>query len=320
MGWRAWLKCLVGVALALSVVIEVRAKQPVFVSWLVADDPGDQTILHYWERYELEELSPTEMVDLGTMLFYRGYPKDAVRVLETALDQDKELYEAWFRIGLVEHQQGNLRDARIAYKRCLKILKGHGWCNFYLGLLEEQEGHGKTAMGYFRAAFRYAPKLADREVNPEIASSDLSLGAWLMMAQDNAFKSSLPMSFLHPKRVSNVKAKFSGEVQKPKGKSETKAQVQEVEPATGKIEKIEQPPATSGAKGRGTAKIVPMKKSAETSKAKSPKGSTTPTSKKPRDTTPYTAPTPAPPGASETKAPFGLPGNRGVSSDAYPGF
>ncbi len=66
MGWRAWLKCLVGVALALSVVIEVRAKQPVFVSWLVADDPGDQTILHYWERYELEELSPTEMVDLGS--------------------------------------------------------------------------------------------------------------------------------------------------------------------------------------------------------------------------------------------------------------
>jgi len=313
MGWRAWLKCLVGVALALSVVIEVRAKQPVFVSWLVAGDPGDQTILHYWERYELEELSPTEMVDLDTMLFYRGCPKDAVRVLETALDQDKELYEAWFRIGLVEHQQGNLRDARIAYKRCLKILKGHGWCNFYLGLLEEQEGHGKTAMEYYRAAFRYEPKLADREVNPEMASSDLSLGAWLMMAQDNAFKSSLPMGYLHPKRVKNVKAKYAEEAHKSKARNETKGKVQEADPEPGKAEPLS---VTSG----GTARIVPVKKSAKASKAKPSKGSMTPTSKKPRATKPPATPTPVPTTPSGTETPYGLPGNRGVSSDAYPGF
>jgi len=295
------------VALALSVVIEVKAKQPVFVSWLVADDPGDQTILHYWERYELEELSPTEMVDLGTMLFYRGYPKDAIRVLETALDQDEELFEAWFRIGLVEHQQGNLRDARIAYKRCLKILKGHGWCNFYLGLLEEQEGHGKTAMGYYRAAFRYAPKLADREVNPELASSDLSLGAWLMMAQDNAFKSSLPMSYLHPNRVEKVKETFAGETAGAKGRHKNKLQVQEVDPAPNKTGKAS---ATSGS----TAKLVPVKKPNRTSKTSSSQNPKKPVGTK-------TSATPAPAAtASETETPYGLPSSRNTSSDAYPGF
>ncbi len=305
MGWRAWLKCVVGVALALSVVIEVRAKQPVFVSWLVADDPGDQTILHYWERYELEELSPTEMVDLGTMLFYRGYPKDAIRVLENALDQDEELYEAWFRIGLVEHHQGNIRDARIAYKRCLKVLKGHGWCNFYLGLLEEQDGHGKKAMEYYRAAFRYDPKLADREVNPEMASSELSLGAWLMMAQDNAFKSSMPMPLLHPKRVKTVKATFAGKDRQAKDTHETKEEAREAGPVPEKAEPVS---TTSG----GKAKLVPVKKPDKNSKARSPQDSKTPNGTK---TT--TAPTPAPTG---TETPFGLPGNRNASSDAYPGF
>lgn len=301
MGWRAWMNCAVGVALALSVVIEVRAKQPVFVSWLVADDPGDQTILHYWERFELEELSATEMVDLGTMLFYRGYPKDAIRVFRSALNQEKELYEAWFRIGLVEHQQGNLRDARIAYKRCLKLLKGHGWCNFYLGLLEEQDGHGKKAMEYYRAAFRYAPVLADREVNPEMASSDLSLGAWLMMAQDAAFKSTLPMPYLHPNRVENVKDHFSGDVEQTKaGKKAT-----EVDPVA---EKAEQASTTSG----GRARLVPVTKPKKTSRTRASQSPKTPASKKP------TAPTST--DDSQKKTPYGLPGARSVSSDAYPGF
>lgn len=309
MGWRAWLKCAVGVALALSVVIEVRAKQPIFVSWLVADDPGDQTILHYWERYELEQLSPNEMVDLGTMLFYRGYPKDAVRVLESALDQDEELNEAWFRIGLVEHQQGDLREARIAYKRCLKLLKGHGWCNFYLGLLEEQDGHAKKAMEYYRAAFRYAPVLADREVNPEMASSDLSLGAWLMMAHDDAFKRALPMPYLHPNRVERIKAGFSGEIEQSNAEEKAKKRAKRNGKKNGTVDKVE---------GSGTtARLVPVTTATQTSKSKPPQ---TPPKPAPSKTEAGKTVEPPPPGASQDETPWGLPGNRSVSSDAYPGF
>jgi len=309
MGWRAWVKCAVGVALALSVVIEVRAKQPVFVSWLVADDPGDQTILHYWERYELEELSPNEKVDLGTMLFYRGYPKDAVRVLESALDQDEELNEAWFRIGLVEHQQGDLREARIAYKRCLKLFKGHGWCNFYLGLLEEQDGHGKKAMEYYRAAFHYAPVLADREVNPEMASSDLTLGAWLMMAHDDAFKKALPMPYLHPKRVERIKTGFAGEIEQSNADKKAKKRAKRNEKKNGTVEKV-------GGSGT-TARLVPVTTATKTSKSKPPQTQPKPG---PRKAEPGKTVKPPPPGASEDETPWGLPGNRNVSSDAYPGF
>lgn len=322
MGWRAFVKFGVGLALVMCVVIEVRAKQPIFVSWLVADDPGDQTIMHYWERYELGELSPTEMIDLGTMLFYRGYPKDATRVLETALDQDKNLHEAWFRIGLVEHQQGDLREARIAYKRCLKILKGHGWCNFYLGLLEEQEGNSKKAMECYRAAFRYAPVLADREINPEMASSDLSLGAWLMMARDRSFKNALPMPYLHPKRVEKIKGGFTEEVElaKAQEQAEKKAKKQAAKEKTPK--EVQSPPP------EGQPKAIPITKRSKTSKATktgAPQKPPTSTQKRPVANTEAGSKTQPSSGASsgtyeEDDTPFGLPGTRSASSDAYPGF
>ncbi len=203
---KIWLRLFLVVALGLSMGYEVAAKEPIFVRWLLADDPGDATILVYWERYGKDELSPSERIDLGTMLYYRGYPKDAVGVFRSALDDDKELYEAWFRIGLVEHQQGNHRKARIAYKRSLDILKGQGWCNFYLGLLEEQEGHAQTAMSYYSRAFRVAPELADPSINPEIASSDLSLGAWLKMTHEKAFQNDLPMPFMEPDEVQKTRS------------------------------------------------------------------------------------------------------------------
>jgi hypothetical protein len=62
-----------GLAL-LILVVDVAANDPIFVKWLVIDDPGDETIRTYWQRAEAGELSPEALVDLGTMLFYRGWP------------------------------------------------------------------------------------------------------------------------------------------------------------------------------------------------------------------------------------------------------
>ncbi len=184
------------------------ADEPMFVRWLVIDDPGDETIRDYWERAESEELDPPALVDLGTMLFYRGYPKDAVRVFKRALDLDPDLYEAWFRIGLVEHSEGDLDSARQAYKRCLKRLTGHGWCNFYLGLLEEQLGHSSDALYYYRRALKFAPELANPRVNPELITSKLMLGVQLQDQDRRRFNDSLPMSYLEPGKVQRVRRRY----------------------------------------------------------------------------------------------------------------
>lgn len=189
-----------GLAL-LVLVFEVAAGDPIFVKWLIVDDPGDETVRLYWQRAEAGELNPKELVDLGTMLFYRGWPNDAVTYFRQALDEDPELSEAWFRIGLVEHHSGDLADARSAYKKCLKKQSGHAWANFYLGLLEEQTGEGRSAMKHYEMAFKHAPELADPRINPEVLSSKLQLGAQVRHFDNERFEKTMPMPFLEPAAV-----------------------------------------------------------------------------------------------------------------------
>jgi len=183
-------------------------KDPIFVQWLVVGDPNDETIREYWERAKTGDLSPEGLVDLGTMLYRRGYPNDAVRMYRKALGQNKRLYEAWYRIGVVRHREHEHEDARYAYKKCLKILVGHGWCNFYLGLLEEQTGHPAKALEYFRRAYKAAPELADPKINPDVMYSKLQLGAALQYHDRERFTETVPMPYLDPKEVKSVKAQY----------------------------------------------------------------------------------------------------------------
>ena len=189
-------------------VFDVAAEDPIFVKWLVMDDPGDETIQEYWQRSEVGEHNPEELVDLGTMLFYRGWPNDAVGFFKQALELNPELSEAWFRIGLVEHHSRDLDGARSGYKKCLKLQSGHAWANFYLGLLEEQNGEAKSAMQHYEMAFKHAPELANPEVNPEILSSKLQLGAQVMHFDSRRFEKIMPMPFLEPATVRKVRRGF----------------------------------------------------------------------------------------------------------------
>jgi len=194
--------------LSLSAVVAARADEPGFVRWLVADDPGDETIRDYWERAERDELAAAELVDLGTMVFYRGFPKDALKIYKSALDIDPELYEAWFRMGLAEHTLNDLDNARQAYRRCLKQRPGHAWCNFYLGLLEEQLGHSSNALMYFEKSFTHAPQLSDPKFNPAVLSSRLVLGARLRDYDQRRFEAALPMSYLQPAQIRRVRRRY----------------------------------------------------------------------------------------------------------------
>lgn len=192
----------------LLLVSNVAAEDPIFVKWLVIDDPGDATVHEYWQRAEAGQLNAEELVDLGTMLFYRGWPNDAIKYFKQALDLNPELSDAWFRTGLVEHHRGELADARSAYKKCLKIQSGHAWANFYLGLLEEQTGDGRSAMEHYEMAFKHAPELANPEINPEILASKLQLGAKVKHFDAQRFQNTMPMPFLEPATARKVRKSF----------------------------------------------------------------------------------------------------------------
>lgn len=317
------IKILVILGLALSWVVQGRANEPVFLQWLAPDDPGDITIRAYWDQYSADKLSPEEIVDLGTMLFSRGYPRDAERLFHEAIKRDKKLYEAWFRLGLVKHQEGDTSAARKAYRHCLKIFKGHGWCNFYLGLLEEQAHHAKEATKYFKKAFRYAPVLGDERVNPELQNSKLALGAWLEHSREQDFHEALPMAWLAPEKMAEVRKTATKEALKnsnPKGLKTFK--LQEVPPKASvatEVKKIKTKPAQSqqvkaAREGQNRSKIHPVKKNKANPK-KNTKRRTRP------GVHPTPSPTPPPVKSEKNEGPaLGLPGDHGVSSDGYPGF
>jgi tetratricopeptide (TPR) repeat protein len=121
----------------------------------------------------------------------------------------------------VEHSEGDLDSARQAYKRSLKKLTGHGWCNFYLGLLEEQLGHSSDALYYYRRALKFAPELANPRVNPEVMASKLMLGVQLQDQDRRRFNDSLPMPYLEPGKVERVRRQYE-----PRLPPETEAAVE----------------------------------------------------------------------------------------------
>jgi tetratricopeptide (TPR) repeat protein len=185
-----------------------EADEPDLPSWLVAGNPEDETIRYFWEQADRGELDADSLVDLGTLIFDRGHPDEAIGFYKQALKVDSGMYEAWFRIGLVEHSRGDLDNAEQAYARCLKKRPGHAWCNFYYGRLEEQLGHPAKAMDHYEAAFHAAPRLADPAFNPEVLSSRLAVGAWLRQYDVSRFEEEIPMRLLQPKEVNAVRRTF----------------------------------------------------------------------------------------------------------------
>ncbi len=200
--------CVFVVVVCAVVRVGSATEEPTFPGWLVADDPADETIRYFWERADRGELDATGLVDLGTLIFDRGHPDEAIDFYRQALKVDPKMYEAWFRIGLVEHQRGDLDKAEQAYSRCLKKRPGHAWCNFYYGLLEEELGHTTKALEHYEQAFQEAPRLADPAFNPEVLESRLVLGAWLRYYDHDRFDQNIPMRYLRPGDVNEVLKSF----------------------------------------------------------------------------------------------------------------
>lgn len=209
---------------------EPKPGEPIWVEWMATDDPDDQTILHFWDLYQQDELGAASVVDLATMLFRRGFPDDAVRMYRQALHIDSRLFEAWFRIGLVRFHQEKMDDARNAMKRCLKIEPGYGWCNFYLGLVEERTHHPSKALKFYERAFASTPKLADPNVNPDLLHSRLSLVALLAERNRRPTMSPIPRSDQGPAAAKQDHSRSRKPSREPSAGPSTDAPVQGATP------------------------------------------------------------------------------------------
>ena len=112
--------------------------------------------------------------ELGALLVQKGFPKDAEREFERAINLDGDHYNAWYNLALVRAARGDEGGARRAFRQTVEHKPGHPMALFQLGLIEEKLLHTDRAVEYYAKAYSINPRLMDISVNPRILDSKLT--------------------------------------------------------------------------------------------------------------------------------------------------
>jgi tetratricopeptide (TPR) repeat protein len=141
--------------------------------------------------------------ELGMLLVQKGFPKDAEREFERAVDADSHFYPAWYNLGLVRTNRGDDLGARHAFYRTINYKPGHGEALFQLGLIEEKREHMDKAVKLYAKAFRINPSLLSVRVNPRILDSKLTHLALIELYPNKHWRESIqfqgtPSSYREP--------------------------------------------------------------------------------------------------------------------------
>ncbi|HVE73137.1 MAG TPA: tetratricopeptide repeat protein [Thermoanaerobaculia bacterium] len=111
--------------------------------------------------------------DLGALLVQKGFPKDAEREFERAVNADRKHYQAWYNLGLVRAARGDEGGARRAYRATIDNKPGHPQALFQLGLIEEKLRHTDKAIDLYAKALKINPRMIEPGVNPRVMDSKL---------------------------------------------------------------------------------------------------------------------------------------------------
>jgi tetratricopeptide (TPR) repeat protein len=146
---------------------------PVYNRFLNTGSQLDRQILSTLDALRANPQSAPLHNDLGQLLLQKGFPKDAEREFERAINADSRFYPAWYNLGLVRAARGDYSGARRAFWRTTRIMKGHAEALFQLGMMEEKHGNRDTAIGFYAKAIRHNPAITDVRVNPLVLDSNL---------------------------------------------------------------------------------------------------------------------------------------------------
>ena len=148
-------------------------KRMFYEKYLVPGDPLDTRIEQTLDAVRADPGSANLHNELGQLLRQKGFPKDAEREFERAVDADSHFYPAWYNLGLVREGRGNYAGARFAFSRTLHNKPGHAAALFQMGLIEEERHNTEAAVAYYAKAFAINHALLDVRVNPRILDSKL---------------------------------------------------------------------------------------------------------------------------------------------------
>jgi tetratricopeptide (TPR) repeat protein len=173
----------------------------VFERYLSPEVPEDRAILNYLALAEQGQATSDDLAELGVLLLDKGFPKDAERYLEAAVEADKENVEALYRLGLVRQRMGKEGSAIRCYRKVVNQRPGHAYASFMLALAEEKRGRRDAAVYHYAKAYRHQPALANPVVNPLVYDSHLQSEALLLRYERDLAAASIAVPPVDPAAV-----------------------------------------------------------------------------------------------------------------------
>ncbi|MBV9497672.1 MAG: tetratricopeptide repeat protein, partial [Acidobacteria bacterium] len=146
---------------------------PFYAKYFTTNSASDQQVRSLMAALQQNPDSAQLHNDLGQVLVARGFPKDAAREFERAIDVDKHYYPAWYNLGLVRASIDDDRGAYRAFRATIHYKPGHAPALFQMGLMEERRGNDGEAIDYYAKAFSHNRALLDIHVNPRVVDSKL---------------------------------------------------------------------------------------------------------------------------------------------------
>jgi tetratricopeptide (TPR) repeat protein len=146
---------------------------PFYARYLNTGSPLDAQITATMKALQASPRSASLHNTLGQQLLQKGFPKDAEREFERAVNADSHFYPAWYNLGLVRMSRGDWAGSKFAFARTVHYKPGHSAALFQLGLMEEKRNHQNAAIDYYAKAFLINHSLLDVRVNPRILDSKL---------------------------------------------------------------------------------------------------------------------------------------------------
>ncbi|HYC62545.1 MAG TPA: tetratricopeptide repeat protein [Thermoanaerobaculia bacterium] len=156
-------------------------ENPFYAKYLNTGSTLDANINRTLDALREHPNAPDLHNTLGALLVEKGFPKDAEREFERAIDADRKYYQAWYNLGLVRAAQGDALGARRAFSNTVDVRPGHSQALFQLGLIEEKRHHTDRAVHLYAKAFTINPSLLRVDANPRILDSKLTHLALLKM-------------------------------------------------------------------------------------------------------------------------------------------
>jgi tetratricopeptide (TPR) repeat protein len=156
-----------------SLIDRPNYENPFYAKYLNTGSALDAQISATIEALRQNPSSPSLHNELGSLLMQKGFPKDAEREFERAINADGNFYPAWYNLGQLRASRGDAIGARRAFRNTIEEKPGHAMALFQLGLIEEKRFNSDRAVDLYAKAFRINPALLAVSVNPRILDSKL---------------------------------------------------------------------------------------------------------------------------------------------------